>query len=158
MNLKCSLNYLLLSKSITTLTSLCILILSCSSTENKDAKYIISAFESDHINNEVAFSIPLNGCSGCAQNSLLFAQKHSKKTNLYLILISDSVKEAVYYKNEYFSNKKHITILSSQEALAHQFDINFPSYYLLRKTGIEKTIINAQSLQQSFDIMQEFLK
>lgn len=158
MNLKCSLNYILLTKPITALTSLCLLLLSCSSTENKDVNYIISEFRLDHLNNELVFSIPLDGCSGCAQNSILFAQKNSQKNNLYLILISDSIKEGTYYKKEYFPENEHITILSSQEALTHQFDINFPSYYLLKNSEIEKNIIDAQSLQQSFEIMQNYLE
>ena len=133
-------------------------LLACSSSERKDVQFLISALGFDHLDNQVILSIPINGCSGCAQESITFARDHFGKNDFYIILIGDDIKEAVYHKKEYFSNGEHVITLGSQEALANEIDIRFPSYYFISKSGTEKTVINAQTLQQSLSRIKNKLE
>jgi hypothetical protein len=136
----------------------CISLAACSSAESEDAGFLISAFGFDHADNQVILSIPVDGCSGCARESIAFARDHYGNNNFYITLISDDIKEALYIKKEYFSDGEHVLTLDSREALVNQIDIQFPSYYCIAQSGTEKTVINAQTLQESLSSIKNKLE
>jgi hypothetical protein len=130
----------------------------CSSSESRDVQFLISALDLDHLDNQVILCIPINGCSGCAQESIAFAKEYFGKKDFYITLIGDDIKEAVFYQKAYFSNGEYAITLDSQEAIANKIDIQFPSYYFISKSGIEKYLINAENLRQVLSSIQAILE
>ncbi len=147
-----------LNRSILYFALFSLQVFACSPGESEDVQFFISALDLDHLDNQVALVIPINGCSGCAQESISFSREHFDKNNFYIALIGDDKKEAIYYKKEYFSNRENVITLGLQEALTNEIDIQFPSYYFMSKSGIEKTGINAQNLQQSLSRIKNLLE
>lgn len=136
----------------------CLPAFACSTSESKDVQFLISALSLSNSDDQVILSIPVNGCSGCAQESITFSGDHVDYNNFYTVLIGDDIKEAMYYKKEYFPDWENVLTLDSKEALANEIDIRFPSYYFISKSGTEKTVINAQTLQQSLFRIKEKLE
>ncbi|GAB5522616.1 MAG: hypothetical protein Roseis2KO_04880 [Roseivirga sp.] len=130
----------------------------CSSSEGKDVQFLTAALSLDRLDSQVILSIPLNGCSGCAQESIAFSRENFDKQGFYISLIGDDKKEAIYYKKEYFSNQKNVIALDLEEALANEINVQFPSYYFISKSGTEKTVINAQTLQESLSRIKNKLE
>lgn len=146
------------NRAVLYMALLCFPLFACSSSESKDVRFLISSLGLDRLDSQVILSIPLNGCSGCARESIAFAREHFDMNSFYIVLIADDKKEAVYYKKEHFSNGEQMIALSSQEALANEIDARFPSYYFISKSGTEKTAINAQNLQQSLARIKDRLE
>ena len=90
-------NYIRLNRGVLYIALCSLSFFACSSSESKDAQFLISALGFDHLDNQVILSIPINGCSGCAQESIAFAKDHFDKNDFFITLIGDDKKEAVLH-------------------------------------------------------------
>ena len=124
---------------------------------NKDLHYLNSILDLDELDNQLILVIPTNGCSGCTQVCIDFAKNLINKNDFYILLIGDDIKEAVYYKKEYFSNSAQVIVRDSQDIIGNGIDIQFPSYYFISKAGTEKTIINGQNLNDALSKIKSLI-
>lgn len=110
----------------------CIAYASCSDNSRAGMEGLFS----QHMDNGVVLTIPLNGCGGCVNEMLSFAKKHQTNPALLLILIGDDMKESVYIKKRDFKEAKNLYTYSVPLLKEYSPEIQYPTYYIVENQKI----------------------
>lgn len=111
---------------------LCIAYTSCSDNSREGMESLFS----QHLDNGVVLTIPLNGCGGCIEQMLSFAKKHQTNPAFFLILIGDDMKESVYVKKRDFEGARNVYSYSIPLLEEYSPETQYPAYYIVKNQKV----------------------
>ncbi len=111
---------------------LCILHSSCSIRSRPEMEDVLS----QHLEDGVVLTIPLNGCRGCVHEMLSFAKELQNNPSFVLILIGDVMKESSYVKKRDFKGAQNVHSYSISLLEKYSPETQYPAYYIIRKQRI----------------------